>query len=91
MTTASLMETMMVLLFEVSWPTSIVRSWRSRSTKEKSLMFSIYIFAGYICGVTSKLLKHDYNLAFVFYVINLTMVGIVICLWFRNRRLETRA
>ena len=37
---ASIFETLMILSFGVSWPMSIIRSYRSRSTKGKSIFFS---------------------------------------------------
>ena len=43
---------------------------------------------GYICGISSKLMTHNHNLAFYFYILNITMVSIDICLYFRNLRLE---
>ena len=53
---ASILETLMIVSFGISWPLSIVRSYRSRSTKGKSLMFSCFICFGYICGIISKCL-----------------------------------
>ena len=88
MSAASLLETLMILSFGISWPMSIIRSWRSRSTKGKSLFFSLFIFVGYLCGTASKIIKKDFNLAFYFYILNTLMVGFDICLWFRNRSIE---
>ena len=79
---AELLEAMMIVSFGISWPLSIIRSYRSRSTKGKSVLF------GYICGIVAKLMLHKYNLAFYFYILNITMVSIDICLYFRNLRLE---
>ncbi|MBQ9942668.1 MAG: hypothetical protein IJP03_06655 [Christensenellaceae bacterium] len=81
----------MIVCFGISWPLSIIRSARSRSTKGKSLFFMCFIFLGYVAGITSKLISHTYNLAFWFYFPNLIMVGTDICLYFRNRRLERLA
>lgn len=87
---ASILEAAMVICFGLSWPLSIMRSCRSRSTKGKSLLFMIFIDIGYLCGITSKLLSHTYNLAFYFYFPNIIMVTTDICLYFRNKRLEMR-
>ena len=51
---ASILETVMIICFGISWPLSIIRSYRSRSTKGKSLMFSCFIGFGYVCGIFSK-------------------------------------
>ena len=90
MTLASIFETLMIVCFGVSWPMSIVRSYRSRSTKGKSLPFMCMILFGYFCGVAAKLLSHTYNLAFYFYFPNIIMVSTDICLYFRNRQIEKR-
>ncbi len=85
---AEVLETLMILSFGVSWPMSILRSYRSRSTRGKSVMFLICIFCGYICGIVSKLLANNLNLAFWFYIPNIIMVGTDICLYFRNKKIE---
>ena len=81
----------MIISFGISWPLSIIRSYRSRSTKGKSIFFSCFIQFGYICGIASKLMLHKYNLAFYFYILNTMMVTIDIFLYFRNRKLEKKA
>lgn len=85
---AEILETVMILSFGISWPLSIIRSYRSRSTKGKSVLFSIFILLGYLCGIGSKMISHTYNLAFWFYFPNTVMVATDICLYFRNRKLE---
>ena len=84
---AELLEAMMIISFGISWPLSIIRSYRSRSTKGKS----IFILFGYLCGISAKLIEHNHNLAFYFYILNITMVTIDICLYFRNRKLEKQS
>ena len=91
MTLASIFETIMIVCFGLSWPMSIVRSVRSRSTKGKSLLFMCFIAFGYVCGIISKIIAHNYNLAFWFYFPNVIMVCTDICLYFRNKKLEQAA
>ena len=55
---ASIFETLMILSFGVSWPMSIIRSYRSRSTKGKSIFFSCFIAFGYVCGIIAKIMTH---------------------------------
>ncbi len=81
-------EALMVICFGISWPASIVASVRKRTAKGKSLVFLIFVFIGYIAGVTSKLISEHLTYVFVFYVLNLLMVGTDIILYFRNRRLD---
>jgi len=58
---AELLEAAMIISFGISWPLSIIRSYRSRSTKGKSIFFSCFIQFGYICGIASKLMLHKYK------------------------------
>lgn len=85
---ASIFETIMIVCFGLSWPLSIMRSYRSRSTKGKSLLFMCFIEIGYVSGLIAKFLTGTFNLAFVFYWPNLVMVAIDIGLYFRNKKIE---
>ncbi len=78
----------MVLCFGVSWPVSIVKSWRCRTAKGKSPVFLSFILAGYLCGVIWKLLAGSVTYVFWFYALNLMMVSADLCLYFRNRRFD---
>lgn len=83
-----ILETLMIVSFGISWPLSIIRSIRSKSTKGKSLLFMCFIAFGYACGIVSKLFANNYNLAFYFYFPNIIMVLFDIFLYFRNRKYE---
>ena len=87
---ASILETLMIFSFGISWPLSIAKLARSRSTGGKSIFFSCFILFGYICGIGAKVYLGVYNLAFIFYIINTVMVTMDICLWIRNYRYEKR-
>ena len=52
---ASLFETLMIVCFGLSWPLSIVRTLRTKSTKGKSPFFMAFIAFGYVCGIVAKL------------------------------------
>ena len=84
------LEACMVVSFGISWPMNIIKSLRTRSAKGQSLPFLLFIFAGYICGIASKLISGNITYVFVFYVLNLLMVGTDIVLYFRNRRLDAQ-
>ena len=92
---AEILEIAMVLCFGASWPMNIMRSYRARTAKGKSLAFLILISVGYVAGITSKFMNADYMAEFaskwyvlIFYCINLVMVSIDIALYFRNRALD---
>lgn len=76
----------MLLLFGVSWPFSIYKSWKTRVVGSKSLIFLICVFVGYLAGITHKLL-YSKDVVIVFYCINAAMVALDIVLYLRNRRL----
>lgn len=86
----SFLEACMVVSFGISWPVSIVKSIRSKSTKGKSPVFLCLIFFGYICGLASKLASRSITYVVVFYALNLLMVGTDLALYARNRRLEQK-
>ncbi len=92
---AEILEIAMVLCFGASWPMNVLKSFRARSTKGKSLAFLCLIFIGYIAGIASKLLNEAYMAEFAakwyvlfFYVLNLLMVGTDLVLYARNYRLD---
>jgi len=87
---ADILETAMILSFGISWPLSLIRSWRSRTARGKSIGFCVLVFFGYICGITGKTISHNFNMAYCFYWLNLFMVGGDIILWFRNRKLDRK-
>ena len=97
-TVSEILEIAMVLSFGASWPANVIKSYKSRSAKGKSLLFLVLIFVGYIAGIASKFTNEAYMASFstkwyvlVFYIINFLMVGTDICLYFRNRRLDAIA
>lgn len=94
---AELLEITMIVCFGFSWPMNVIKSYRARTTKGKSLMFLIFIFVGYIAGIASKFLNADYMANFAskwyvlfFYVLNLVMVGADLILYVRNKRLDIK-
>ena len=52
-----LFEIIMIVSFGASWPMNVIKSYRSRTAKGKSLAFLGLIFFGYIAGIISKFIK----------------------------------
>ena len=52
---SELLEIFMIVSFGFSWPMNVIKSWKARTTKGKSLAFLILIFFGYICAAGSHL------------------------------------
>ncbi len=95
---AELLEIIMIVSFGASWPLNVLKSWRARTVKGKSLPFLCLIFFGYIAGIASKLVNETYMASIgekwyvlFFYVLNLVMVGADLCLYARNYRLDKKA
>ena len=80
-------EFLMLCCFGASWPFSIAKSIRSRSTRGKSIMFMLLVETGYVFGIIHKLL-YSRNWVIWAYVALFALVGADIALYFRNRRLE---
>ena len=88
---AQFLETLMVVSFGLSWPNSILKSYRAHTAKGKSLMFLSLILFGYLCGIAAKLLSSQITYVFVFYILNALMLCVEIGLYFRNRALDRAA
>ena len=95
---AEILEITMIVSFGASWPLNVMKSWKARTTKGKSLPFLCLIFFGYIAGIASKLLNEAYMASFAekwyvlfFYVLNLIMVGTDLVLYYRNYLLDKKA
>lgn len=85
----SIFEIIMLLCFGLAWPFSIFKSYTSRQTKGKSVVFLLVVIAGYLSGIAHKLI---YNLdwVIVLYILNLLMVSTDVALYFRNKRFEAK-
>lgn len=81
-------ESMMLLCFGISWPVSVYKSYTSKSTKGKSVVFTIAILLGYICGILGKIIGGNINYVLCLYVINFCIVCIDFALYFVNRQRE---
>jgi len=83
-------ELIMLICFGLSWPISVYKSFISRSTKGKSLVFLCAIIIGYLSGIAGKIVGNAISYVLILYCLNLAVVSIDLCLYFRNRRIERR-
>lgn len=81
-------ESIMLLCFGLSWPISVYKSATSRSTKGKSVVFTIAIILGYLAGITGKIISGTLNYVLVLYFINLAFVCVDFVLYFVNKKRE---
>lgn len=93
-----ILEVVMLVCFGASWPFNVVKSYKTRSAKGKSVFFLYLIIVGYFAGIISKFINESYISNFAnnwyvlfFYVLNLIMVSFDLVLYYRNRRLDKRA
>lgn len=94
---AELFEIIMIVSFGASWPLNVIKSYKARTTKGKSLAFLLLIFFGYVAGIASKFMNEAYMASFsqkwyvlFFYFLNITMVGIDLLLYIRNKNLDKK-
>ncbi|HLD29353.1 MAG TPA: hypothetical protein VJC03_03345 [bacterium] len=83
----SIFEISMLVCFGTAWPVSIYKSWRSRKTSGKSVLFLYVILLGYCAGIIHKFL-YSFDRVLWLYILNAGMVFADIVLFYRNRRLE---
>ena len=92
---ADILELTMIVAFGASWPLNVLKSYKARTTKGKSLAFLLLIFSGYVAGIASKFVNPVYMASIgekwyvlFFYFLNLFMVGLDLILYFRNLSLD---
>ncbi len=80
---SSIFEVVMLVCFGAAWPVSICKSYKSRTTAGKSVVFLVIVEIGYVAGICFKLTGTlDYVIAL--YVLNALMVLVDIGLYRRN-------
>ena len=90
---AEILEIIMIVSFGASWPMNVVKSYKARTTKGKSLAFLCLIWLGYIAGIASKLVNDAYMASIgekwyvlFFYILNFIMVSADMVIYARNYR-----
>ena len=91
-----ILEIAMLICFGFSWPLNVIKSYKARTAKGKSLPFLLLIITGYIAGIASKFVNPAFDFAekwyvLFFYFLNLIMVSLDVVMYARNRRLDKLA
>ena len=81
-------ECIMLFCFGLSWPISVYKSIRSKSTKGKSVVFIIAIILGYISGIIGKIVNGQLSYVLALYCLNLIVVSVDLGLYFINSKRE---
>ncbi len=85
----------MLVAFGCSWPFNILKSWRSRTAKGKSVIFEFIVVFGYLIGLLGKLITFYrtgvWAWSIWFYFADIAMVTVDIVLYFRNASLDRQS
>lgn len=82
-------ELVMLLCFGISWPISVYKSIKSKSTKGKSVVFLLAIIIGYLFGIAGKFISHNITYVLAFYFVNLVVVSLDLVIYFINKHNES--
>lgn len=88
---SQLLEAAMLICFGCSWPMNLIKNIKCKSAKSMSLPFILLITAGYIAGISAKLITHQINYVLVVYILNIIIVSLNIAVYFYNRRLDKKS
>ena len=65
------LEAAMLVCFGLSWPISVMKNIKAKSAKSMSLNFTFLIIAGYIAGITAKIMAGKINYVLAVYILNI--------------------
>ena len=95
---SEILEIIMIVSFGASWPLNVIKSYKARTTKGKSLPFLLLILFGYVAGIASKFVNEAYMATIgqkwyvlFFYFLNFIMVSADLCMYVRNYHLDKKA
>ena len=86
----SILETVMLVCFGFSWPLNVMKAYKAKTAKVTSLPFILLIVAGYIAGITAKVITDQINYVLIAYIVNLAIVSLNIVIYFRNVSLDKK-
>ena len=86
----SILETVMLVCFGFSWPLNVMQAYKAKTAKGTSLPFILLIVAGYIAGITAKVITDQINYVLIAYIVNLAIVSLNIVIYFRNVSLDKK-
>ena len=102
---AEILEIAMLVCFGCSWPISVYKSIKIRTSVGKSAVVNILLIVGYIAGIVSKFLKMEpfmianandglkkgiFIFALIMYFVNLAMIAANLVLYYMNKNLDMK-
>ena len=92
-----ILEIVMLICFGFSWPINVIKAYKARTTKGKSVIFISLILLGYVAGITAKFINPTFMAeigtkwyVLFFYFLNFTMVSLDLVMYIRNYRLDKK-
>lgn len=82
------LEAIMLICFGLSWPLNVYRNIKSHTAKGMSIPFILLIIAGYVAGITAKIICQQFTYVLAVYFINLAFVSLNLLVYFHNRKLD---
>jgi len=52
----SVFEMGMLICFGVSWPFAVYKTWKTKTSESKSMVFLWLVFVGYLSGIAHKVI-----------------------------------
>ena len=86
----SILESIMLGCFGLSWPLNVIKAYRAGTAKGMSLPFILLIITGYVAGITAKLVTAQINYVLIVYLLNLAIVSLNVIVYFRNVALDKK-
>ena len=83
-TMSNILETVMLICFGLSWPTSAYKNYQARTAKSTSLPFILLILVGYLAGITAKIINGNCTYVLFMYFINLVMILLNLAVYIRK-------
>lgn len=80
----SIFEALMLICFGASWPFAVMKTYKTKNVKGKSILFLTLIFIGYIFGIMNKVIK-GIDFVIFLYVLNGILVLTDIVLYFQYK------
>ena len=86
----SVLETIMLICFGFSWPLNLIKTYKSKTSHSTSRAFILLIIAGYIAGITAKIVTHQISYVLIAYLLNLAIVLLNLMVYFRNMSFDKK-
>jgi len=80
----SIFEALMLICFGASWPFAVLKTYKTKNVKGKSVFFLFLVLIGYIFGIVHKIL-HSLDFIIALYVFNGLLVLLDLILYFKYK------